>query len=274
MSISVASTPVASSWFGDSYLINALRSTFWSSSSAAEVSEGDARAAEEDLRPEQFVKKLPCHPVLCKILARRWIKATTSLTPTRRYSGPHPVLCKILAHRWVKLMAAKHVTTPRPLRILEQLTEGERQSLLQAVVDQLEWQRGTPICLDNLERLYVETRNMILGDRIYRLVSLIDVENPGKVTGMLLEGFSTEQIYNTLFSADATLAASLFLELVQEAHDVLAEWGMAELANEGPDEATESAADAEVTPDDEWTVVTAKSRRRQRALLSSPQPHE
>lgn len=254
----------SSSWFG----VSTLRSIFWSSS-AAEVA--DIVAPEtEALEAAAVAKKPPCHPVLTKILARRWVKATPSLSSKRRYAGPHPVLCKILAHRWVKLMAAKHAEQPpRPLRILEQLTEEERESLHAAVVEQLEWQRETPLCLDNLERLYVETRDMILGDRIYRLVALVETNNPGKVTGMLLEGFSTEEIYNTLFNDDAATAASLFLELVDEAHVVLTEWGEVEQADyvEADEAANTSAV---VTADDDWTVVTAKSRRRQRDLACSP----
>jgi hypothetical protein len=191
--------------------------------------------------------------------------------------GPHPVLCKILAHRWVKVVAAKRMAASgaevaESRSFLDTMTLEEREETHKALVEQLQWQRETPLCLDNLERLYTETRDMILGDRIYRLVSLVDPQSPGKITGMLLEGFSTEQIYNTLFNDDVDTTASLFMELIAEAHTVLDDWATdtEQVCDEGDTDvanisnATTDEADAE-RRHDEWTIVSTKSRRRHRA---------
>lgn len=267
------------SWFGEGSIVSALRSTlFWSSASADKAeAEDEAESAEEEDVTLAPTTKPPCHPVVCKILARRWVNAAAA-SKRRRYTGPHPVLCKILAHRWVKVMKAKRAAAndesapAEPHSILDAMTPEERETTHKALVEQLQWQRETPLCLDNVQRLYLETRDMILGDRIYRLVSLVETEQPGKVTGMLLQGFSTEEIYNTLFNDEADSAASLFMELIAEAHQVLDEWGGEQGCESDASDAADPTSDELQTErrHDEWTIVSAKSRRRQRDRVCSP----
>lgn len=270
--MALVANPPSTSWLGSSYLGSTVRSVVlrsWWSSPEPEPS---------DDTPVVPGRGPLCNPILCKILARRWIKATNGKHQAR---GVHPVVCKIIAHRWVKSIRkrteARLLQPPRFQRF-----SPERQEELQgALVEQLVWQRDTPLCLDNVERLYAETRDMILGDRIYRLVVLIESkESAGKVTGMLLEGFSTEEIFNMLFVEDATIAASLLLELIAEAHDVLRDYAEEQLelatpANGQAEDAVTgllgSASGDTIASADDWTVVHAKSRRRQRAQCRSPE---
>lgn len=165
-----------------------------------------------------------------------------------------------------------------------------------ALQAELAWQRGTPLVFENLDRLYPDMRDEVLGNRILRLIELTDACHPCKVTGMILEGCSTRELFDMLHE-DEEAGARAILALVCEAHEVLqmsAEWreyvepkGEDEasvcdeagseswdLASRGSDfDERASAAPTELSPRersasdqstsgmDEWQLVKTKRRR-------------
>lgn len=231
---------------------------------------GTAAKAPPSLSPG---KRLP-HPVVFKILARRRLKVKADALK----AGAHPVASMLLARRYMKAAAANRKNGGE-----EEVARRQQQhAALQA---ELAWQRGTPLCFENVDRLYPDMRDVVLGNRIFRLIELTDAVHPGKVTGMILEGCDTREIYEMLHTQEAPAAAEAILSYVDEAHEVLRTWEEAQgrsgmQAQGGPtidggdatseetvgEEERAAASAVEVTtgegePRDEWQVVQPKRRR-------------
>jgi len=217
-------------------------------------------------------KRLP-HPVVFKILARRRVKAAASRRPLQ---AVHPVASMLLARRWMKTAAKNRKRGDDEM--------ARRQVQQVALGQELAWQRGSPLCFENVARLYPDMRDVVLGNRIFRLIELTDAVHPGKVTGMILEGLSTREIYDLLHTEEPAAAAHSILTLVDEAHEVLRTWeeaqGQGEKASKGLATADGEAAGASADPSgedgqgwqlseersegeqrDEWQVVQTKRRR-------------
>jgi len=129
----------------------------------------------------------------------------SSASPGKLKRLPHPVVFRILARRRLA-SAAKYRQGSRPGSILPRrrrkakpLDEchGEERQLA-ALQAELAWQRGTPLVFENLDRLYPDMRDEVLGNRILRLIELTDACHPCKVTGMILEGCSTRELFDML----------------------------------------------------------------------------
>lgn len=128
---------------------------------------------------------------------------------------PHPVVFRILARRRLKAAAAKR-------RHIDKQQAARRQEQQAAALEaELTWQRETPLVFENVARLYPDMRDEVLGNRIFRLIELTDACHPGKVTGMILEGFSTRELFDLLHIEAEVKVASSILALVAEAHEVL-----------------------------------------------------
>lgn len=219
-------------------------------------------------------------------------RATAQLPGGKRL--PHPVVLKMLKHhRRLKgpkvakrcLISVASILPYRP----RSNSETDRRQLQQAKLQaELALQRGTPLCLENVDRLFPDMRDVVLGNRVFRLIELTDAIHPGKVTGMILQGCSTHEIFDLLHNDKESEAAEAILALVDEAHEVLkcaAERAGDDAASikageESSEEACseESLSDttasaAEETPPptptervaaerDEWQVVANPKRRR------------
>jgi len=248
-------------WFAsDSYVGTVLRLV----NSALGHSHG-ASPAQHCLDAHQHSVGVLCrrlaHPVTCKILAQRWMKAS------RRKANVHPVVCLLLAQRWKKATAQARRARSLDGKVNEneKPTDQElqpRKDQEARIAAELAWQRETPLCLENVERLYPDMRNVVLGNRIFRLVSLTDALECGKVTGMVLEGFSTRELFDVLHIEEETVVAAAICDLADQAHEVLRRAAQEEA--ERQQVCTHSARDTPMTgagEEQQWKVVKPKRRR-------------
>jgi len=201
------------------------------------------------------------HPVTCKILAQRWMKAS------RRKANVHPVVCLLLAQRWKKATAQARRARSLDGKITENAkpTDQEmqpRKDQEARIAAELAWQRETPLCLENVERLYPDMRDVVLGNRIFRLVSLTDARDCGKVTGMVLEGFSTKELFDVLHMEEETVVAAAICDLTDQAHEVLQRAAQEEAKMQQV--RTHAARDTPAMTgvgEEQWKVVKPKRRR-------------
>jgi len=217
--------------------------------------------------------------------------ATAPLPGVPHKRLPHPVVLKMLKHhRRLKgpkvakrcLISVASVLPYRP----RSNSETERRQLQQAKLQaELALQRSTPLCFENVDRLFPDMRDVVLGNRVFRLIELTDAIHPGKVTGMILQGCSTREIFDLLHGDKESEAAEAILALVDEAHtvlkcaaehtgdDALSIKAGEESVEEACSESDATASAAEETPPttptervtaerDEWQVVANPKRRR------------
>jgi len=202
---------------------------------------------------------------------------------------PHPVVLKMRSFRRLKgpkvakrrLISAASILPYRPRSGSE---TDRRQSQHAKVQAELALQGATPLCFENVDRLFPDMRDVVLGNRVFRLIELTDAIHPGKVTGMILEGCTTREIYDLLHGAKESEAADAILALVDDANEVLRcarehpgydgtrTAAGEESSKEASSDATASAAEEETPPPtpterttpepDEWHVVANPKRRR------------
>ena len=81
---------------------------------------------------------------------------------------------------------------------------------------------AAPFSYEQVAWFDAANREAMLGDRIHALVSLLPVPNPGKVTGMILQGLTPMELFDMLMPTDTAHGAATLVGLVKEAGDVLA----------------------------------------------------
>lgn len=168
---------------------------------------------------------------------------------------------QVVAKSWAKKIREATTTTDA---IWEMSIEATRQRL----IEELTWHRHTLPPLPDLAWLTPSERDVALGDRIYRLVALIEPAQAGKVTGMLLELENDEllQMLQLENDEDVASAASGICRWTAEAIGVLQE------AAALPEPSTPQTPRTPSLPpppppspaQGEWKVVTRRRRSKSR----------
>eukprot|EP00322_Chrysochromulina_rotalis_P007374 CAMPEP_0115856556 /NCGR_PEP_ID=MMETSP0287-20121206/15117_1 /TAXON_ID=412157 /ORGANISM="Chrysochromulina rotalis, Strain UIO044" /LENGTH=273 /DNA_ID=CAMNT_0003310741 /DNA_START=35 /DNA_END=856 /DNA_ORIENTATION=- len=137
------------------------------------------------------------------------------------------------------------------------------------LMNELDTQRYfSPLALHDLCGLPTELREYLLGERLHRLVSLIEYQVPCKVTGMILE-LSDAELINILTDVPTPDAVTAILSLLEAANEVLLEAAMTaetlqpSSRGRGAMNAVSHAGEHDLCQDrqDDWQPVRSRRRR-------------
>lgn len=164
-----------------------------------------------------------------------------------------------VAKRWAHKIANKPASITKASGALWDLS---KEPARQRAIEELTWQMHSlvPLTPAALEELEPVTRNELLGDRLFRLVGLIEDDRVGKVTGMLLE-LEDYELLEILSPRDPIVGANILCRWVAEAQGVLREAWLAEAPKAPPPSPAR----------DGWTVVSRRRRRASRESNAEPQ---
>lgn len=197
------------------------------------------------------------------------------------------VRCRLFAHRWANAVKARATRSKKaarsnkaakaeiggavsPVSILEEPCSSPAESSTSAsssatgeaaLVQELEWQRHFYPC-ELAALLREESPETLLGERLFCLISCVDQQLTGKITGMLLHGLTVPELHELLITAPLAAAAAAFCSWVDAAHAVLEEASDASPGATSPNSPDKQGDKGEgAIPEGEWQMAKPRKRK-------------